>query len=162
MSLAHFHGVRSIGRPKVSQLKLPDSSPWPAAACIQGKAAAFFTVRRGEYKAAVLICHFEGDDGDWLLLTRVCTLLFRIGFTVCWVCNIAFDSVSLPGGKAEEAEGEIGLDASLVDVVTFLEPCKMNGCSYQGMRAMFCEDTELLLIVRRICILKTEVSMPYS
>ncbi|WZY81759.1 hypothetical protein YC2023_028143 [Brassica napus] len=146
MSLAlHFHGVRSIGRPKVSQLKLPDSLPWPAAACIQGKAAAFFTVRRGEYKAAVLICHFEGDDGDWLLLTRVCTLLFRIGFTVCWVCNIAFDSVSLPGGKAEEHE-----------------PCKMNGCSYQGMRAMFCKDTELVLIVRQICILKTELSMPYS
>lgn len=64
--------------------------------------------------------------------------------------------------QTREAEGEIGLDASLVDIVTFLEPCKMNGCSYQGMRAMFCEDTELLLIVRRICLLKTEVSMPYS
>ncbi|KAF3512082.1 hypothetical protein F2Q69_00001600 [Brassica cretica] len=58
--------------------------------------------------------------------------------------------------QTREAEGEIGLDASLVDIVTFLEPCKMNGCSYQGMRAMFCEDTELLLIYTA-CVIKTRV-----
>ncbi|CAF2122692.1 unnamed protein product [Brassica napus] len=46
MSLAHFHGVRSIGRPKVSQLKLPDSSPWPAAACIQGSRFLHRSTRR--------------------------------------------------------------------------------------------------------------------
>lgn len=83
--------------------------------------------------------------------------------------------VSLPGGKAEEhdkddgitatreAEEEIGLDPSLVDVVAFLEPflsqvsksahcpplChfKRNACSYQDLGAVFCEDTELYLIV---------------
>ncbi|CAH2060340.1 unnamed protein product [Thlaspi arvense] len=72
-------------------------------------------------REAVLICIFEGDDGDLRIIfakrsSRLCT---------------HSEEVSLPGGKAEEddrmtatreAEEEIGLDPSLVDVVTSLEP----------------------------------------
>ncbi|KAH0883116.1 hypothetical protein HID58_059212, partial [Brassica napus] len=76
-------------------------------------------------KAAVLICLFEGDDGDLrvILTKRSSGLSTHSG------------EVSLPGGKAEEgdkdddgvtatreAEEEIGLHPSLVDVVAFLEP----------------------------------------
>ncbi|XP_024016736.1 nudix hydrolase 22, chloroplastic [Eutrema salsugineum] len=75
-------------------------------------------------KAAVLVCLFEGDDGDLrvILTKRSSGLSTHSG------------EVSLPGGKAEEldkddgitatreAEEEIGLDPSLVDVVAFLEP----------------------------------------
>ncbi|KAF8110232.1 hypothetical protein N665_0086s0069 [Sinapis alba] len=75
-------------------------------------------------KAAVLICLFEGDDGDLrvILTKRSSGLSTHSG------------EVSLPGGKAEEddkddgvtatreAEEEIGLHPSLVDVVSFLEP----------------------------------------
>ncbi|CDY17213.1 BnaA05g09750D [Brassica napus] len=76
-------------------------------------------------KAAVLICLFEGDDGDLrvILTKRASGLSTHSG------------EVSLPGGKAEEgdkdddgvtatreAEEEIGLHPSLVDVVAFLEP----------------------------------------
>ncbi|EFH57576.1 hypothetical protein ARALYDRAFT_482345 [Arabidopsis lyrata subsp. lyrata] len=76
------------------------------------------------HKAAVLICLFEGDNGDLrvILTKRSSTLSTHSG------------EVSLPGGKAEdhdkddgitatrEAEEEIGLDPLLVDVVAFLEP----------------------------------------
>ncbi|KAJ0017413.1 hypothetical protein Pint_10461 [Pistacia integerrima] len=75
-------------------------------------------------KAAVLICLFEGDAGDLrVILTKRSSRL-----------STHSGEVSLPGGKAEEAdkgdaetatreaEEEIGLDPSLVDVVTFLEP----------------------------------------
>ncbi|KAF3576089.1 hypothetical protein DY000_02029611 [Brassica cretica] len=75
-------------------------------------------------KAAVLICLFEGDDGDLrvILTKRSSGLSTHSG------------EVSLPGGKAEEgdkddgvtatreAEEEVGLHPSLVDVVAFLEP----------------------------------------
>ncbi|CAN8303996.1 unnamed protein product [Cochlearia groenlandica] len=75
-------------------------------------------------RAAVLICLFEGEDGGLrvILTKRSSTLSSHSG------------EVSLPGGKAEEddkddgmtatreAEEEIGLDPSLVDVVTSLEP----------------------------------------
>ncbi|KAG2327876.1 hypothetical protein Bca52824_010604 [Brassica carinata] len=78
----------------------------------------------GKLKAAVLICLFEGDDGDLrvILTKRSSGLSTHSG------------EVSLPGGKAEEddkddgvaatreAEEEIGLHPSLVDVVAFLEP----------------------------------------
>ncbi|XP_010413791.1 PREDICTED: nudix hydrolase 22, chloroplastic [Camelina sativa] len=81
-------------------------------------------VRLTPKKAAVLICLFEGDDGDLrvILTKRSSTMSTHSG------------EVSLPGGKAEEhdkddgvtatreAEEEIGLDPSLVDVVAFLEP----------------------------------------
>uniref|UniRef100_A0A1J3F1K7 Nudix hydrolase 22, chloroplastic n=1 Tax=Noccaea caerulescens TaxID=107243 RepID=A0A1J3F1K7_NOCCA len=81
-------------------------------------------VRFRPKKAAVLICLFEGDDGDLrvILTKRSSTLSTHSG------------EVSLPGGKAEEhdkddgitatreAEEEIGLDPPLVDVVAFLEP----------------------------------------
>uniref|UniRef100_A0A1J3DQC5 Nudix hydrolase 22, chloroplastic n=1 Tax=Noccaea caerulescens TaxID=107243 RepID=A0A1J3DQC5_NOCCA len=81
-------------------------------------------VRFRPKKAAVLICLFEGDDGDLrvILTKRSSTLSTHSG------------QVSLPGGKAEEhdkddgitatreAEEEIGLDPPLVDVVAFLEP----------------------------------------
>ncbi|XP_057487836.1 nudix hydrolase 15, mitochondrial-like [Actinidia eriantha] len=75
-------------------------------------------------RAAVLICLFEGENGDLrvILTKRSSTLSTHSG------------DVALPGGKREEgdaddietalreAKEEIGLDPSLVDVVTVLEP----------------------------------------
>ncbi|KAK6917654.1 NUDIX hydrolase domain [Dillenia turbinata] len=75
-------------------------------------------------RAAVLICLFEADDGDLrvILTKRSSRLSTHAG------------EVSLPGGKKEdgdvddvatatrEAQEEIGLDPSLVNVVTVLEP----------------------------------------
>ncbi|KAK6932648.1 NUDIX hydrolase domain [Dillenia turbinata] len=75
-------------------------------------------------RAAVLICIFEGDDGDLrVILTKRSSRL-----------STHSGEVSLPGGKKEdgdvddvatatrEAQEEIGLDPSLVNVVTVLEP----------------------------------------
>nr|AFK40178.1 unknown [Medicago truncatula] len=75
-------------------------------------------------KAAVLICLFEGDDGDLrVILTKRSSKL-----------STHSGEVSLPGGKVEEgdkddadtakreAEEEIGLDPEPVNVVTVLEP----------------------------------------
>ncbi|XVE88162.1 hypothetical protein DITRI_Ditri19aG0046200 [Diplodiscus trichospermus] len=75
-------------------------------------------------RAAVLICLFEGDAGDLrVILTKRSSRL-----------STHSGEVSLPGGKAEEgdkddgetatreAKEEIGLDPSLVNVVTVLEP----------------------------------------
>eukprot|EP00262_Sarcandra_glabra_P009365 TRINITY_DN2362_c0_g1_i1.p1 TRINITY_DN2362_c0_g1~~TRINITY_DN2362_c0_g1_i1.p1 ORF type:complete len:260 (+),score=26.91 TRINITY_DN2362_c0_g1_i1:76-780(+) len=75
-------------------------------------------------RAAVLVCLFEGDRGDLrvILTKRSSNLSSHSG------------EVSLPGGKAEEgdkddsetatreAEEEIGLDPSLVTIVTTLGP----------------------------------------
>ncbi|XP_020577321.1 nudix hydrolase 15, mitochondrial-like [Phalaenopsis equestris] len=75
-------------------------------------------------RAAVLICLFEGDHGDLrvILTKRSSNLSSHSG------------EVALPGGKADEsdpddvatamreANEEIGLDPSLVNVVTVLEP----------------------------------------
>ncbi|KAJ0083040.1 hypothetical protein Patl1_10578 [Pistacia atlantica] len=75
-------------------------------------------------RAAVLICIFEGNDGDLrvILTKRSSTLSSHSG------------DVALPGGKREEtdaddvetalreAKEEIGLDPSLVNVVTVLQP----------------------------------------
>ncbi|XP_047339202.1 nudix hydrolase 15, mitochondrial-like [Impatiens glandulifera] len=75
-------------------------------------------------RAAVLICLFEGEDGDFrvILTKRSSNLSTHSG------------EVSLPGGKADEgdeddsatamreANEEIGLNPSLVNVVTVLEP----------------------------------------
>ncbi|KAG9446128.1 hypothetical protein H6P81_012256 [Aristolochia fimbriata] len=75
-------------------------------------------------RAAVLICLFEDDEGDIrvILTKRSSNLSTHSG------------EVSLPGGKADEADEdermtamreareEIGLDPSLVNVVTLLEP----------------------------------------
>ncbi|KAG5247035.1 nudix hydrolase [Salix suchowensis] len=76
-------------------------------------------------RAAVLICIFEGTDGELrvILTKRSSQLSSHSG------------EVALPGGKREEgdaddiatalreAKEEIGLDPSLVDVVTVIEPC---------------------------------------
>ncbi|KAG6641348.1 nudix hydrolase 15, mitochondrial [Carya illinoinensis] len=75
-------------------------------------------------RAAVLVCLFEGDAGDLrVILTKRSSKL-----------STHSGEVSLPGGKAEEgdkddgdtatreAREEIGLDPSLVNVVTVLEP----------------------------------------
>ncbi|RDX57771.1 Nudix hydrolase 15, mitochondrial, partial [Mucuna pruriens] len=75
-------------------------------------------------KAAVLICLFEGDEGDLrVILTKRSSKL-----------STHSGEVALPGGKAEEgdkddgdtakreAKEEIGLDPELVNVVTVLEP----------------------------------------
>ncbi|KAF5191168.1 Nudix hydrolase 15 protein [Thalictrum thalictroides] len=74
-------------------------------------------------RAAVLVCLFEGDDGDLrVLLTKRCSRISYPG------------EVSLPGGKVEEgdrndsdtamreAKEEIGLEPSLVKIVTSLDP----------------------------------------
>ncbi|KAK8948591.1 hypothetical protein KSP39_PZI005246 [Platanthera zijinensis] len=75
-------------------------------------------------RAAVLVCLFEGEKGDFrvILTKRSSNLSTHSG------------EVSLPGGKAEpedaddretatrEAKEEIGLDPSLVTVVAILEP----------------------------------------
>lgn len=112
-------------------------------------------------KAAVLICLFEGDNGDLrVILTKRssnlsthsgrCTFSFTHPFSLfgvffflyevwrIWhqlICGfVVAGEVALPGGKAEEgdkddgdtatreAKEEIGLDPSLVNVVTSLEP----------------------------------------
>ncbi|KAL8468175.1 hypothetical protein ACS0TY_031420 [Phlomoides rotata] len=75
-------------------------------------------------RAAVLICLFEGDNGEFrVILTKRSSKL-----------STHSGEVSLPGGKAEEtdaddaetatreAKEEIGLDPSLVNIVTCLEP----------------------------------------
>lgn len=75
-------------------------------------------------RAAVLICLFEGENGDFrVILTKRSSKL-----------STHSGDVSLPGGKTEEGDAndietalreaneEIGLDPSLVDVVTVLEP----------------------------------------
>ncbi|KAF8028593.1 hypothetical protein BT93_E1276 [Corymbia citriodora subsp. variegata] len=98
----------------VSQVGFPESAT-PIA-----RDPERFTPKR----AAVLICLFEGDDGELrvILTKRSSGLSTHSG------------EVSLPGGKAEEgdkddgdtatreAKEEIGLDPSLVNVVTVLEP----------------------------------------
>ncbi|KAJ7968671.1 nudix hydrolase 15, mitochondrial-like [Quillaja saponaria] len=75
-------------------------------------------------RAAVLVCLFEGDDGKLrvILTKRASSLSTHSG------------EVALPGGKREEgdasyvetalreAKEEIGLDPSLVNVITTLEP----------------------------------------
>ncbi|CAI9087328.1 OLC1v1021377C1 [Oldenlandia corymbosa var. corymbosa] len=75
-------------------------------------------------RAAVLVCLFEGDSGEFrVILTKRSSKL-----------STHSGEVALPGGKAEEsdaddaetatreAEEEIGLDPSSVNVVTTLEP----------------------------------------
>ncbi|OWM91150.1 hypothetical protein CDL15_Pgr000093 [Punica granatum] len=75
-------------------------------------------------RAAVLICLFEGDAGDLrVILTKRSSRL-----------STHSGEVSLPGGKSDpndkddaetatrEAKEEIGLDPSLVNVVTVMEP----------------------------------------
>ncbi|KAJ8761511.1 hypothetical protein K2173_001646 [Erythroxylum novogranatense] len=75
-------------------------------------------------RAAVLVCIFEGDAGEFrVILTKRSSRL-----------STHSGEVSLPGGKADEsdkndgetatreAKEEIGLDPSLVNIVTALEP----------------------------------------
>lgn len=75
-------------------------------------------------RAAVLICLFEGQDGNLrvILTQRSSSLSTHAG------------EVALPGGKRDESDAddvqtalreakeEIGLDSSLVSVITLLEP----------------------------------------
>lgn len=102
-------------------------------------------------RAAVLICVFEGGDGSLrvILTKRSSSLSTHSGFFLthcnqcCSVFLFQFDfhltvisagEVALPGGKREEgdaddvqtalreAKEEIGLDPSLVSVITPLQP----------------------------------------
>ncbi|KAL6206670.1 hypothetical protein ACLB2K_023917 [Fragaria x ananassa] len=90
-------------------------------------------------RAAVLVCLFQADDGHLrvILTKRASTLSSHSG------------EVSLPGGKREDGDGddvdmalreakeEIGLEPSLVNVVTVLEPfviieqVVLDGTNYQ-------------------------------
>ncbi|RVW29666.1 Nudix hydrolase 15, mitochondrial [Vitis vinifera] len=85
-------------------------------------------------RAAVLICLFEGDAGDLrVILTKRSSKLSTHSGRWLFLGNL-IGEVSLPGGKQEEgdkddadtatreANEEIGLDPSLVNVVTVLEP----------------------------------------
>ncbi|KOM53709.1 hypothetical protein LR48_Vigan09g236800 [Vigna angularis] len=102
-------------------------------------------------RAAVLICLFEGGDGSLrVILTKRSSSLSThsgLSFTLCNRCCSVFlfhfefyltvisaGEVALPGGKREEgdaddvqtalreAKEEIGLDPSLVSVITPLQP----------------------------------------
>ena len=105
-------------------------------------------------RAAVLICLFEGEEGDLrviltkrssrlsshsgenILMLSIMILILKLKMKrINWEFHYVFvGEVALPGGKVEEgdanyaetalreAEEEIGLDPSLVNVVTFLEP----------------------------------------
>ncbi|KAF7121510.1 hypothetical protein RHSIM_Rhsim13G0185000 [Rhododendron simsii] len=90
-------------------------------------------------RAAVLICLFEDENGHLrvILTKRASTLSTNSG------------DVSLPGGKTEEgdandietalreAKEEIGLDPSLVDIVTVLEP-NVTKVEFLGFFAFQC------------------------
>ncbi|KAL3741763.1 hypothetical protein ACJRO7_017263 [Eucalyptus globulus] len=105
------------------QHETPDSSD-KSAGRRSGTAVESLCRRPNSARAAVLICLFEGDDGNLrvLLTKRASTLATSPGH------------VSLPGGKQDEgdaddvatalreAKEEIGLDPSLVEVVTVLQP----------------------------------------
>jgi len=99
-------------------------------------------------RAAVLICVFEGADGNLrvFLTQRASSLSTHSGNSLCKVSLFFFyfsiitemgcisGEVALPGGKREEgdaddvqtalreAKEEIGLDPSLVSVITLLPP----------------------------------------
>ncbi|CAL9015598.1 unnamed protein product [Prunus brigantina] len=89
-----------------------------------GPAAPASTAAGSSKRAAVLVCLFKGEDGDLhvILTKRASTLSSNPG------------DVALPGGKREEgdaddvdtalreAKEEIGLDPSLVNVITVLQP----------------------------------------
>ncbi|EYU28051.1 hypothetical protein ABFS82_13G099700 [Erythranthe guttata] len=90
----------------------------------QNSGGGLFPQGVGSDRAAVLICLFEGQSGDLrvILTKRSSTMSSHSG------------DVALPGGKWEEgddndadtalreANEEIGLDPSFVEVVTILEP----------------------------------------
>ncbi|KAL6333763.1 hypothetical protein AAG906_028949 [Vitis piasezkii] len=96
----------------------------PHSIPIQQSGSDSESARRKPNRAAVLICLFQGENGDLhvILTKRSSTLSSHSG------------EVSLPGGKREEgdaddietamreAKEEIGLDPSLVKPVTVLEP----------------------------------------
>uniref|UniRef100_A0A5B7BTN7 Nudix hydrolase domain-containing protein n=1 Tax=Davidia involucrata TaxID=16924 RepID=A0A5B7BTN7_DAVIN len=116
----------------LSQLNSTDSTedptvqvPHPQEHCLKAESVTNQPERFRSNRAAVLICLFEDDEGDLrvILTKRSSTLSTHSG------------EVSLPGGKREEsdadddiktalreAEEEIGLNPSLVNVVTVLEP----------------------------------------
>ncbi|KAL6282423.1 hypothetical protein ACE6H2_013352 [Prunus campanulata] len=89
-----------------------------------GPAAPASTAAGSSKRAAVLVCLFKGEDGDLhvILTKRASTLSSNPG------------DVALPGGKRDEgdaddvdtalreAKEEIGLDPSLVNVITVLQP----------------------------------------
>ncbi|CAL9195827.1 unnamed protein product [Musa hybrid cultivar] len=101
-----------------SAMALPESA---AAGYLTGSGA---TEKLAPKRAAVLVCLFEGDRGEFrvILTKRSSNLSTHSG------------EVSLPGGKADEgdaddretalreAKEEIGLDPSLVTIVAVLEP----------------------------------------
>ncbi|KAG2685251.1 hypothetical protein I3760_10G116800 [Carya illinoinensis] len=103
---AYLRGLRGAG-PR--RKRCESGFPIPSRFCGIGHPNCTKSERFRPKRAAVLVCLFEGDAGD-------------------------LGEVSLPGGKAEEgdkddgdtatreAREEIGLDPSLVNVVTVLEP----------------------------------------
>ncbi|KAG5023422.1 hypothetical protein JHK85_019764 [Glycine max] len=89
-------------------------------------------------KAAVLICLFEGDDGDLrVILTKRSSKL-----------STHSGEVALPGGKAKEgdkddgdtakreAKEEIGLDPELVNVVTYLNHSCLRSLNWHLLRVV--------------------------
>lgn len=111
------------------QLRLYEPPPAPPqddhqSDSIEEEAVEESAIRIRPKRAAVLVCLFEGDQGEVrvILTKRSSTLSTHSG------------EVSFPGGKVEEgdaddidtalreAKEEIGLDPSLVNVVTIFEP----------------------------------------
>lgn len=111
------------------QLRLYEPPPAPPqddpkSDSVEEEAVEESAIRIRPKRAAVLVCLFEGDQGEVrvILTKRSSTLSTHSG------------EVSFPGGKVEEgdaddidtalreAKEEIGLDPSLVNVVTIFEP----------------------------------------
>ncbi|THU60734.1 hypothetical protein C4D60_Mb07t15870 [Musa balbisiana] len=104
-----------------SAMALPESAAAAAASHLTDSGP---TEKLAPKRAAVLVCLFEGDRGEFrvILTKRSSNLSTHSG------------EVSLPGGKADEgdaddretalreAKEEIGLDPSLVTIVAVLEP----------------------------------------
>ncbi|XP_052200740.1 nudix hydrolase 15, mitochondrial-like isoform X1 [Diospyros lotus] len=134
----YFHGSQGLG---ILARRLQQYKPTPTFTDVEAPKVPAGSVesanpviqqpqRVGSGRAAVLICLFEGDDGDLrVILTKRSSRL-----------STHSGEVALPGGKAEEgdaddvetaireAKEEIGLDPSLVNVVTVLEPFLSKYC----------------------------------
>lgn len=141
------------------QLRLYEPPPAPPqddpkSDSVEEEAVEESAIRIRPKRAAVLVCLFEGDQGEVrvILTKRSSTLSTHSGrnFSFLFSCRICLASkpfqlgrfpfliisgeVSFPGGKVEkgdaddidtalrEAKEEIGLDPSLVNVVTIFEP----------------------------------------
>ncbi|KAG2685252.1 hypothetical protein I3760_10G116800 [Carya illinoinensis] len=145
---AYLRGLRGAG-PR--RKRCESGFPIPSRFCGIGHPNCTKSERFRPKRAAVLVCLFEGDAGDLgvILTKRFSKLSTHSG------------EVSLPGGKAEEgdkddgdtatreAREEIGLDPSLVNVVTVLEPFLSKVSTFRIVfRCHFFKATAVRYVVR--------------